>query len=158
MKMITLEEIGDFVGKEIAVSGWTLVDQARIDQFAKVTDDCQFIHVDPDRAANAGFGGTIAHGFLTMSLLSKFAGEASLKIENTVMTINYGFNRLRNIAPVPCNSRVRGRFHLKEFQRKNPQRILLNYETQIEIAGNEKPAVLAEWLILHELGDQPAMV
>src|SRR4051812_896606 len=120
MPIASLDEIRARVGQEIGVSDWLTVDQARIDAFADVTEDRQFIHVDPEGAAKTPFGGTIAHGFLTLSLLSRMAADAMLVPEGTRMGINYGFEKVRFLAPVRSGKRIRGRFTLTSFEEKRP--------------------------------------
>lgn len=139
-------ELGNYIGKEVGVSSWILVDQDRIDAFAEATGDHQYIHVDPERAAQTPFGGTIAHGFLTMSLMVEMGYEASLKLEGAVMGINYGFDKLRFIHPVRAGSRIRGRFELLDAEEKKPGHFLLKHAVTVEIEGEEKPALIAEWL------------
>src|SRR5215213_4338650 len=120
MPIASIEEIQSRVGEEVGVSDWILVDQPRIDAFAEITEDRQFIHIDPDAAAKTPFGGTIAHGFLTLSLLSRMAAEAMLRPENVKMGVNYGFERVRFMAPVRSGKRVRGRFRLARLDEKRP--------------------------------------
>lgn len=139
-------------GKELGVSEWTLIDQKRIDAFADATEDWQFIHVDPEAAAKTPFGGTIAHGFLTLSLLSKMAYEAAPVLEGVVMGVNYGFEKIRFLQPVRSGQRVRGRFKLMEAAERDPGRWLIKYEVTVEIEGEAKPALIAEWLGLQVLG------
>ena len=115
MPVASIEEIRERVGSEIGVSDWILVDQKAIDTFAEVTQDHQFIHVDPEAAAKTPFGGTVAHGFLTLSLLSRMAADAMLRPEGIRMGVNYGFEKVRFIAPVRSGKRVRGRFRLDGF-------------------------------------------
>lgn len=138
------------IGQEVGVSRWIEVDQARIDAFARVTEDEQFIHVDPERARATPFGGTIAHGFLTLSLASAMSYDAVAPLEGVVMGVNYGFDKLRFLAPVPAGSRVRGRFRLLSAEDKGAQggvtRWLLKHELTVEIEGGDKPALIAEWL------------
>ena len=117
MPIASLDEIRSKVGQEVGVSAWLSVDQARIDAFADATEDHQFIHVDPEAAAAAGFGGTIAHGFLSLSLLSRMAADAMLIPEGVRMAVNYGLDRVRFLAPVKSGKRVRGRFIL-DFPRR----------------------------------------
>lgn len=150
--VINATELDQYIGKEIGVSDWLEVDQARIDQFAEATGDHQYIHVDPERAAQTPFGGTIAHGFLTMSLMVVMGYEASLKLENTVMGINYGFDKLRFINPVKSGSRIRGRFELMSAEEKKPGHYLLKHAVTVEIEGEEKPALVAEWLGMTVVG------
>lgn len=146
MPLAPLDQIRLRLGEETGVSGWLTVDQPRIDAFADATDDHQFIHVDADAAAAAGFGGTIAHGFLSLSLLSRMAADAMLVPEGTRMAINYGLDRVRFLAPVPSGSRVRGRFVLDSIEEKAPGRILLRHAVSVEIEGVAKPALTAQWL------------
>src|SRR5256714_9209707 len=110
MPLASLDEIRGRVGEEVGVSGWLTINQARIDQFANATEDRQFIHVDPEAAARTPFGGTIAHGFLTLSLLPRMGAEAMLVPEGLTMAVNYGLDRVRFLAPVKSGKRVRGRF------------------------------------------------
>ncbi|MBX2855952.1 MAG: MaoC family dehydratase [Rhodobacteraceae bacterium] len=135
------------VGEEIGVSDWTEITQARIDAFAEVSEDWQFIHVDPARAAaEAPFGGTIAHGFLTVSLLSRMGQQALPKLDGGWMGVNYGFDRLRFLAPVPVGARVRGRFTLAAAEERNPGELTLKYAVTVEVKDSDKPALAAEWL------------
>lgn len=135
------------VGKEIGVSSWHLVDQKRIDVFADATEDHQFIHIDPERAAReTPFGTTIAHGFLTLSLLSVFSYEALPKISGATMGINYGFDKLRFVSPVRAGSRVRGRFTLMEATMRKPNELLSRTSVSVEIDGEQRSALVADWL------------
>lgn len=135
------------IGREIGVSRWFEVTQARIDAFADVTEDRQFIHTDPARAAaETSFGGTIAHGFLSVSLLSAMAYDAIPPIDGIAMRINYGFDRLRFVSPVRAEARVRGRFVLKAAEERRPGEMAITYGVTVEIEGTEKPALAAEWL------------
>ena len=146
MPLASLDEIRRKVGQEVGVSGWLSVDQTRIDAFADATEDHQFIHVDPEAAAKVGFGGTIAHGFLSLSLLSRMAAEAMLIPEGVKMAVNYGFDRIRFLAPVKSGKRVRGRFTLDSFEEKAPGQYLMRHNVTVEIEGEEKPALTAVWL------------
>ncbi|HEY1606878.1 MAG TPA: MaoC family dehydratase [Allosphingosinicella sp.] len=146
MPVASIEEIRKRVGTEIGVSDWILVDQERIDAFAAATDDRQFIHVDPGAAAKTPFGGTIAHGFLTLSLLSRMAADAMLIPEGVKMGINYGFDRIRFLAPVRSGRRVRGRFTLKSVEEKRAGQYQFLHEVTVEIEGGEKPALIADWI------------
>ena len=146
MPVATLDEIKARVGQEIGVSPWIVVDQPAIDTFAEVTGDHQFIHVDPERAAATPFGGTVAHGFLTLSLLSQMAGHVMLVPEGTKMGVNYGFERVRFIAPVRSGKRVRGRFVLSSLEEKRPGQLQFVHQVTVEIEGEEKPALLADWI------------
>jgi len=128
------------------MSSWILVDQARIDAFADASEDRQFIHVDPRAAAQTPFGGTVAHGFLTLSLLSRMGAEAMLLPDSLKMAINYGLDRVRFLAPVRAGSRVRGRFRLDSIEEKAPGQVLMRHTVTVEIEGEDKPALTAEWL------------
>ncbi|WP_339932801.1 MaoC family dehydratase [uncultured Brevundimonas sp.] len=144
--------LADLVGSEVGVSRWITVDQARIDAFAEITEDRQFIHIDPVAAAKTPFGGTIAHGFLTLSLLSAMTFDAVPPLENVTMGINYGFDKLRFLAPVPAGSQVRGRFKLLSAEDRGGGRWLLKHEVTVEIDGSDKPALVAEWLGMQVVG------
>lgn len=146
MPVAPLDEIRSRVGQEIGVSSWLTVDQARIDAFADATEDRQFIHVDAEAAAQTPFGGTIAHGFLSLSLLSRMGAEAMLIPDGAKMAVNYGLDRVRFLAPVRSGSRVRGRFTLDSVDEKAPGQILLRHTVTVEIEGEEKPALTAQWL------------
>lgn len=146
MPVASLEEIQSKVGTEIGVSEWITVDQDRIDRFAEVTEDRQFIHVDPEAAAKTVFRGTIAHGFLSLSLLSRFGEDAFLQPPGVRMGVNYGFEKIRFIAPVKAGKRVRGRFVLKSAEERKPRQWEFHHEVTVEIEGEEKPALTAEWI------------
>jgi acyl dehydratase len=146
MPIASIEDIQSKVGSEVGVSDWLLVDQPRIDAFADVTEDPQFIHVDPEAAAKTPFGGTIAHGFLTLSLLSRMAADAMLRPEDVKMGVNYGFERVRFMAPVRSGKRVRGRFTLARFEEKRPGQWQFVHNVTVEIEGEEKPALVADWI------------
>ncbi|QBF31947.1 MaoC family dehydratase [Thalassococcus sp. S3] len=135
------------IGTEVGVSNWIMVDQKMIDQFAETTHDDQWIHVDPERAAKeTPFGGAIAHGFLTLSLASRFAYDCFQPYEGQVMGINYGFNKLRFLSPVVAGSRLRGRFVLKSVTKRSEAELLRENALTIEIEGSETPALVADWL------------
>jgi len=146
MPLATLDEIRKRIGEEVGVSSWILVDQPRIDAFADATEDRQFIHVDPESAARTPFGGTIAHGFLSLSLLSRMGAEAMLLPDSLKMAINYGLDRVRFLAPVRAGSRVRGRFRLDSVEEKARGQVLMRHTVTVEIEGEDKPALTAEWL------------
>ncbi|MFT4117201.1 MaoC family dehydratase [Bradyrhizobium sp.] len=144
---VSLEAYQAMVGNEIGVSSWHLVDQPRIDTYADVIEDHQFIHVDPERAKKeTAFGTTIAHGFLTMSLLSIMSYEVMPAIAGTTMGVNYGFDKLRFISPVRSGKRVRGRFVLAEAKLRKPNELQSRTNVTVEIEGEDKPALVAEWL------------
>ena len=146
MPVASLEEIRSRVGSEVGVSDWILVDQRAIDAFADVTQDHQFIHVDPEAAARTPFGGTVAHGFLTLSLLSRMAADAMLRPETVRMGVNYGLDKVRFIAPVRSGKRVRGRFRLDRFEEKAPGQWQFVHNVTVEIEGEDKPALVADWI------------
>jgi len=147
-RVISIMEIKDLVGTELGVSKWMDVPQSRIDVFADATDDHQFIHVDPVRAAETPFGGTIAHGFLTLSMLSAMHTDAVPRVKEDHFGINYGFNKIRFMAPVPVDGRIRGRFSLKDARLRGPGRMMTTYEVTVEIEGGKKPAMTATWLTI----------
>jgi acyl dehydratase len=136
------------IGADLGISDWLLIDQQRINAFADCTLDQQFIHVDPQAAAKTPFGSTIAHGFLTLSLLSHFAETVGCSFENTVMGINYGFDKVRFLSPVKVGSRVRARAVLLEVSEKKQGQFLINQQVSIEIEGETTPALIAEWLTM----------
>jgi acyl dehydratase len=146
MPLASLDDIRAQIGKEIGVSSWLLVDQERIHAFAEATEDRQFIHVDPETAAQTPFGGTIAHGFLTLSLLSRMAAETMLVPNGVKMGVNYGLDRVRFLAPVKSGKRVRGRFSLDSVYEKAPGQWLLRHTVTVEIEDEDKPALTAQWL------------
>ncbi|MDB5631332.1 MAG: MaoC-like dehydratase [Tardiphaga sp.] len=136
------------VGQDIGVSSWHMVDQKRIDVFADATEDHQFIHIDPVRARETSFGSTIAHGFLTTSLISVFSYEALPKLGNVAMGVNYGFDKLRFVSPVRAGTRVRGHFTLKEARMRAPKEMFTRVGVNVEIEDETKPALVADWLAL----------
>ena len=135
---------------ETCASRWFVVDQARIDAFAEVCEDRQFLHVDPHAARRTPFGGTIAHGFLTLSLLSAMAYDAqpgaAPGAPGQAMSVNYGLDRVRFLSPVPAGSRVRGRFRLAEREERRPGEVTLHWDVEVEIEGRERPALAARWI------------
>jgi acyl dehydratase len=146
---LTIEQLRNAIGTEIGLSGWRVITQDIINRFADATDDHQFIHVDEERAkAETPFGGTIAHGFLTVSLLSTLAFEALPGIVGATMGINYGFDKLRFLTPVKTGARVRARFVLAAADIRKSGRILSTHEVTLEIEGNLSPALKATWLTL----------
>ena len=148
MKTTSPSELEALVGTEIGSSEWLEIDQDRINTFADVTEDQQFIHINQELAKKTPFGGTIAHGFLTLSLLSRFSEDAGLVIEGVKMGINYGFEKIRFLAPVPSGSKVRGRFFLKSVVEKKEGNFLITYQVSVDIEGSDKPALVADWLTL----------
>ncbi|WP_424626834.1 MaoC family dehydratase [Bradyrhizobium sp. SYSU BS000235] len=144
------EDYLKLTGTELGVSGWHTVDQKQIDQFAHATNDHQFIHVDPERAKReTPFGGTIAHGFLSLSLLSAMAYEAMPTLNDTAMSINYGFDKVRFLTPVRAGARVRARFVMSEATMRSPKELLARTAVTLEIENEQKPALVADWLALH---------
>jgi acyl dehydratase len=142
----SLAKLGEQVGREVAVSDWLLVTQERINQFAEATDDRQWIHIDPERAARESpFKQTIAHGFLTLSLLSELARQA-MSVGGLKMGINYGLNRVRFIAPVPAGARIRGRFKLDALEEIKGG-AQATWSVTVEREGGDKPCCAAEWLV-----------
>lgn len=135
-------------GTDLGVSEWIEVDQARIDAFAEVTGDHQFIHVNPELAKQTPFGTTIAHGYLTLSLLSRMAYDVMPGIVGTKMGVNYGLNSLRFLAPVKSGKRVRGAFRMADVTERSPGVIQSTVEVKVEIEGEDKPALAAEWVTL----------
>lgn len=144
------DRLADYAGKELGVSDWLEIDQARIDLFAEATGDHQFIHVDPVRAkAETPFGGTIAHGFLTLSLVPSMLLPIRLEPEGMTMGLNYGLDRVRFMEPVRVGSRIRARAKVAEVTARNPKQALIKMEITVEIDGNPKPALVAEALALY---------
>lgn len=148
MPVAKLPDIKNRVGEEVGVSSWLTVDQPRIDAFAEATEDRQFIHVDPAAAAQTPFGGTIGHGFLSLSLLSRMAADTMLIPEGVRMGVNYGLDRVRFLAPVRSGKRVRGRFTLDSVEEKVPGQVLMRHTVTVEIEGEDKPALTAVWLTI----------
>jgi len=145
---ITVQQMAESIGTE-RVSDWVEVTQAMIDQFAEATGDHQFIHVDPERAAQTAFGGTIAHGFLSLSLMPMLAARTDTpKIADVKMGVNYGGNKVRFLTPVRSGKRVRGRFKLLKFTERKPGVWEQVQEYTLEIEGEDKPALIAEWIAL----------
>ena len=145
---IPLDEYRNQVGMLLGVSDWIVIEQGMIDQFADVTRDWQFIHIDPVRAKETPFGGTIAHGLFTLSLVSAMSFTAVSAIAGAQMVINYGFNSIRFISPVLSGSRVRGSFTLKQFVERQPRQWQSTLDVRVDIENVLKPALIAEWLIL----------
>jgi acyl dehydratase len=146
MPVASLDDIRSRIGQEVGISSWLIVDQARIDAFAEATDDRQFIHTDPAATAQTPFGGTISHGFLSLSLISRMGAEAMLLPSGLRIAINYGLDRVRFLAPVRSGSRVRGRFTLDSVEEKAPGQILMRHDVTVDIEGLDKPALTAMWL------------
>ncbi len=149
---VSLESLQEMIGSEIGVSRWFEISQARIDAFAEVTEDRQFLHVDPVAAAATPFGGAIAHGFLTLSMLSAMAYDAVPRVEGAVVGVNYGFDKVRFVAPVSAGARIRGRFKLMAVTRRTEAEWQTRNAVAVEIEGAAKPALVAEWLGMFVLG------
>ncbi|WP_180901570.1 MaoC family dehydratase [Martelella soudanensis] len=145
---ITLSHLTSLVSEEIGLSDWHTMDQQRISDFADTTEDHQFIHIDPARADATPLGGTIAHGFLTMSMLSVMLNEAVGEIGGSSMSLNYGFNSIRFLSPVPAGARIRGRFWVASCKQRTSDQWKLTLQVSVEIENHEKPALVAEWMIL----------
>ncbi len=149
----SLAEIEASVGKEVGVSKWFTIDQALITAFGKLTQDEYFIHMDPARAAKeTPFGGSIAHGFLTLSRMSAMAYDALPEVAGRTMGMNYGFDKIRFLSPVPAGSKVRGHFVVSAVEKKSPQQVVVRYAISVEIEGKPKPAIAAEWLTVSFFG------
>jgi acyl dehydratase len=148
MQIIPVDELAARIGEETGVSSWVEIDQDRIDAFAEATMDHQFIHVDPEAAAQTPFGSTIAHGFLTLSLTTPMMMEAMVAPDRMVMAVNYGTDKLRFIEPVNVGSRIRARTRLVDVKAKGPGRWLVKNEVTVEIDGVERPALVVEALTL----------
>ena len=147
MAVVTFDELKALTGTVLCVSDWLLVDQAMIDKFAEATGDHQFIHVNPELAAQTPFGGTIAHGFLSLSLMPALRAQADIpSMAGVKMGVNYGGNRTRFLAPVRSGKRVRGHFKLLEIEEKRPGQYQQTHEFTLEIEGEDKPALIAEWI------------
>lgn len=145
LTIVKPEDLASFVGKSLEPSSWLLIDQDRINAFADATNDHQFIHVDPEKAKPV-FGSTIAHGFLTLSLTSGLGEENALVVEGSKMSLNYGLDKIRFLAPVPVNSKIRMHSKILEVKEKNPGQYLIKSEVTMELEGSEKPAFIAEQL------------
>ena len=146
MPIASLDRIRAKIGTAIGTSDWIEVTQARIADFAEATEDRQFIHLDADLAAHTPFGGTIAHGFLSLSLLSRMAVDVMLIPDTTKMAVNYGLDRVRFLTPVRAGKRVRGHFTLDSADEKAPGQLLTRHTVTVEIEGEDKPALTAVWL------------
>jgi acyl dehydratase len=148
MQSIPKNDMIKAVGMKLGPSEWLEVSQQRINEFANCTDDHQFIHVDEEKAKETPFGGTIAHGFLTLSLLAKFSEEIAITPENTVMGMNYGFDKIRFLAPVRSGKRVRMVGEVLNVDRKDENRFLTKISATIEIEGEDTPALVGEFLLM----------
>jgi len=149
MSCFTVDQLRAMTGQQVGISRWFDMTQAMIDAHAEIVQDRQFIHIDPARAAETPFKGTIAHGFLTLGMLSAMAYDAQPGIEGAVMSVNYGLNHLRFLAPVPAGARIRARFTLNAVEERKPGEITLIWGVTVEIEGQNKPALAAEWIQRH---------
>lgn len=143
---VSLETYRQQTGTEVGLSDWLTVDQSKINQFADATDDHQFIHVDPEKAAETEFGGPIAHGFLLLSLLVPMASSALPSLKGKTMGVNYGFEKIRFVSPVHAGARIRGRFFLADLTDRPDGSVQTRMQVTVEIEGSETPALVAEWL------------
>ena len=139
-------ELSALIGKQLGGDDWLLISQDRINQFAETTEDRQFIHIDPERAKQTPLGGTIAHGMLTLSLMPYFYEKSGIQLKNTKMAINYGFDKIRFLAPVPVNSEIGIKFTLIDVEEKKPGQFKLKFNLTGLIKGSETPALVAEWI------------
>jgi len=151
-KVIKVEDIPSLVGQNLEPSPWLEITQERVNQFAEATNDHQFIHVDPEKAAQTPFGGPIAHGFLSLSLLSYLNVQNAVMPENLVMGINYGSDKIRYLMPVRVGKRIRSLQKILEVSEKKPGHWLIKYEVTVEIEGEETPALIAEILSMWVIG------
>lgn len=147
-RIATADEFCALVGRDLAPSPWVLLDQSRINAFAEVTEDQQFIHVDPEKAKATPFGGTIAHGLLTLSMLPALIEKALPGLDGMKASVNYGYNKIRFLAPVRSGKRVRAKFVIAEFSEAAPGRYQIITNITVEIEGEDKPALIAEWISL----------
>jgi acyl dehydratase len=144
--MVAKEDLVNHIGTRFDPSDWITLDQERINSFADCTEDHQFIHIDEEKAAQTPFGGTIAHGFLTLSMLAKMTEGNGVVPEGVVMGVNYGFDKVRFLSPVRAGKRVRAHFEVLDIQPKDENRFLVKQGVSIEIEGEDNPALVAEWL------------
>ena len=148
VRSMTLDELKSSTGKEIGVSEWFTLDQEKINRFADVTEDHMFLHVNPEMAAATPFGGTIAHGLFTLSMVPVMAYQAMPGVSGTKMGVNYGYNKVRFMAPVKSGKRIRGRFVVKGVEPQDGGRMQILQDVTVEIEGESKPALAAEWITM----------
>ena len=144
--LLSFDDLKGKLGSKVGTSKWFTIDQKRIDDFAEITEDWQFIHVNPNAAKKTSFNGTIAHGFLTVSLISAMYYDAIPVLEGSTLGVNYGFNKLRFLSPVKVGTRVRGHFELADIREVRPLEISTTWRVEVEIEGFEKPALVAHWI------------
>lgn len=149
MTTVTVSDLPSFIGKDLGHSEWLLIDQERVNQFADCTGDHQFIHLDEEKAKQTPFGGTIAHGFLSLSLIPALSAGLAIRPEGLKMAVNYGLDSVRFIQPVRVGSRVRMQLTVVDVTEKNPGQWLVKSRATLEIEGVEKPAYIAETLALY---------
>ena len=149
---VTREQLDRMIGQRLGVSDWFPIDQERVNRFADVTLDHQFIHVDAERAKATPFGGTIAHGFLTLSLLVPLCIDFIPVLANRTLVVNYGFDKVRFVAPVRVGKRIRAQSTLVEVNERKAGQVSMKIDVTVEIENEEKPALVAEWLSLHVVG------
>ncbi len=147
-RTMNLDEVRAYTGKEIGVSEWFTLDQDKINGFADLTEDHMFLHVNPEAAKATPYGGTIAHGLLTLSMMPVMAYQAVPGVAGTKMGVNYGYDKVRFMAPVKSGKRIRGHFTVKSVEDKGDGRFALNHDVTIEIEGEAKPALAAEWITM----------
>lgn len=148
VRSLTLDEIRAFIGEEIGVSEWFELDQDRINRFADLTEDHMFLHVNPEAASETPFGGTIAHGLFTLSMMPVMAYQAMPGVSGSKMGVNYGYDKVRFMAPVKSGKRIRGRFVVKGVEDKGDGRVQIIHSVIIEIENESKPALAAEWITM----------
>jgi acyl dehydratase len=147
-RIVTPEAARALIGVDLGASDWLEIDQARVNAFADVTNDHQFIHIDPEAAAKTPFGGPIAHGFLTLSMLAGLKPEGAIQLQGIKRGVNYGCDKLRFLTPVRVGKRIRVRHKLLSIDDKGEGRYLLKTENTVEIEGEDKPALIADWLAM----------
>lgn len=152
VKVVPKDQLLDAIGTKFEPGEWFQIEQDRINTFADCTEDHQFIHIDEEAAKNTPFGGTIAHGFLTLSMLTKLVEGNGIFPENVVMGLNYGFDKVRFLAPVRAGKRVRAHIEIADITRKDDNRFLVKQAISVEIEGEETPALIAEWLTMVIVG------
>lgn len=151
----SVDQLRNRTGQRLGTSRWFPITQAMIDTHARMVEDEQWIHIDPERAAAGPFGAPIAHGFLTLSMLSAMAYDAQPEVDGEAMSVNYGFDRLRFLAPVRAGARIRGHFTLKRVDERRPGEVTLSWAVEVEIESEPKPALAAEWINRHYLEEAP---
>lgn len=147
-RIVSIEQLHELVGKDLEPSPWVQLSQQRISDFADVTEDHQFIHVDPEKAKATPFGGTIAHALLTLSMLPSLLEKTLPVVEGMKTSINYGFNKVRFLAPLRSGKRIRAKFGITSFSETAPGRYQMLTNVTVEIEGEDKPALIAEWIFM----------